>query len=66
MVRIRKRGKMKLVAFTDNDTEKEVLVNCDNIAFVLPSLFTTAIYLTTYHLLTVIEDYEEVKRRIQE
>lgn len=60
---------MKLVTFNDFNGQEEVTVNCDNITYVEPNVLdegTTVIYFTGKQLLTVKEDYEEVKRRIKE
>ena len=60
---------MNLVTFNGYCVEKQVLVNCDNITYVEPAILNegkTVIYFTSKERLTVDEDYEEVKRRIQE
>lgn len=57
---------MKLVTF--HSEEKECLINCDNITVVRPSVCIkgTTIFFNGAKCMTVDEDYEEVKRRIQE
>lgn len=58
---------MKLVTF--HFDKKECLINCDNITYVEPAVLEedkTVIYFTDEQVLIVDEDYEEVKRRIQE
>lgn len=58
---------MKLVTF--HSGKKECLVNCNNITYIEPSVLdkdTTVIYFTREQPLAVEENYEEVKRRIQE
>ena len=58
---------MNLVTFNGYCVEKEVLVNCDNITYVEPTVLEkdkTAIYFTGEQLLIVDEDYEEVKKRL--
>ena len=57
---------MKLV--TIHSEEKECLINCDNITVVKPNVCTkgTIIFFDSSKYMTVDEDYEEVKREIQE
>lgn len=58
---------MKLVTFNSYCVEEEVLVNCDNITHVEPTGLEkerTVIYFTGKQVLIVDEDYEEVKKRL--
>lgn len=61
---------MKLVTFHYYKSHNEILVNCDSISFVNPSdTFEGATevgLIGTNKYLILQENYEEVKRRIQE
>ena len=58
---------MKLVTFNDFNGQEEVTVNCDNITFIEPSEIldnATEINFTGGNPLVVKEDYEKVKKRL--
>lgn len=61
---------MKLVTFHNFISKKEVTVNCDHITFIIPSAtfenITEVNFIGTGNYLILQENYEEVKRRLQE
>lgn len=60
---------MKLVTFHNFISKKEVTVNCDQIAFIIPNETfenTTEVnFIGTGNYLILQEDYEEVKKRLK-
>lgn len=60
---------MKLVTFHNFISKKEVTVNCDHIAFIIPSATfenTTEVnFINTANYLILQENYEEVKKRLK-
>lgn len=59
---------MKLVTFNDFDRQTELAVNCDKITVVRPMARekATSIFFDNTKYVKVSEDYEVVKRKIQE
>lgn len=60
---------MKLVTFHNFISKKEVTVNCDHIAFIIPNETfenkTEVNFIGTGNYLILQEDYEEVKKRLK-